>query len=114
MKSLASPALPLLLVALVGALLLFFAIAVFLSGSVYAAGAVLLSLPVAAALATFRSPLSPLQVALCISAPTAVPAALIGNLAWVGFLAAAFVLSWLAGHFGRYRRHARRARRIDA
>jgi hypothetical protein len=106
------PAAPLVLVALSSTLLLFFGMAAFVAGSIAAACACLLALPIIAALATFRCKVTPLSVAVALSLPVAALATLFAKsnpvlaagLAWAAFVAFVFVVGLLAACFGRYRK----------
>jgi len=83
----------LLIVVLIGTLLLVFAVAAFVGANLYIACAFLLALPATAALATFRSSVTPLAVALALSVPVALLTALFATstpgtgtaLAWSAF-----------------------------
>jgi hypothetical protein len=118
----ARTAAPLIFLVLGGAVLILLAIAAFLGGSLYAASAVLLALPVTGALATFRFELAPLSVALALSSPLALFAAFFAaslpgfgtGLAWLGLLLVVFAAILLSGYFGRHRKRILTAERADA
>jgi hypothetical protein len=113
---------PLLLVALSSTFLLVFGVAALIAGSFVVASACLLSLPVTAALATFRWAVTPLEVALSLSLPLTLLAIFFAvntptiatGLTCAAFLSLAFGVALLSGYFGSYRKRKLGADSADA
>jgi hypothetical protein len=120
MKIESRTAIPTMLLVLAGLFLLAFAVVGFIGGGLFLSGAFLLAMPVAAALATFRCSLTPMAVALALSAPAVLLALLVvaadfrTALPWGGLVVVVFVTTLLAAHFGRYRRRTIGSAHADA
>ena len=111
-----------LLLVLLGAFLTLLALAAGMVGNLYAAMVIAGAIPLAGAIAAFRSFLAPVQVAISLCAPLTVISAAIAlaepwswsKLAVLGVPLVAFLLVLVTAQFGRWRRRAISSLRADA